>query len=384
MHTPTGPLAGLKVLEMAGMGPAPFAAMLLADMGADIITVAAPAGRASEMPLSFDKDPLWRGRTRIELDLKQPAAVARVLDLAAHADVLIEGFRPGVMERLGLGPEQLWARQPALVYGRMTGWGQQGPLAMAAGHDPNYLALTGALYSIGHPDRPPVPPLNLVGDFGGGALFLVTGVLAALLRVRGGGAGQVVDAAIVDGALALMGPTYSMRHAGLWPGGRGENLLDGGAPFGRAYETADGRHMVVAAIEPKFYAALLDGLGLDLMAVPARDDPRHWPELQRLFAGTFKSRSRDEWVRIFESRDACVSPVLDLLEAPRHPHLRARQSFVSVQGWPTPAPAPRFSKTPSETAPRRAEPLPAVLQAWGLPTAQIDAFNSTQTSGDPL
>src|SRR2546427_1916986 len=257
---------------MAGMGPAPFAAMLLADMGADIITVAAPAGRASEMPLSFEEDPLWRGRTRIELDLKQPTAVARVLALAAHADVLIEGFRPGVMERLGLGPEQVWAQQPKLVYGRMTGWGQEGPLAMAAGHDPNYLAITGALYSIGHPDRPPVPPLNLVGDFGGGALFLVTGVLAALPHVRSGGTGQVVGPAIVDRALAFVGPTYSMRHAGMWPGGRGENLLDGGAPFGRAYETADGRHMVVAAIEPKFYAALLDGLGLDPKTVPARDN----------------------------------------------------------------------------------------------------------------
>ncbi|MDB5862124.1 MAG: carnitine dehydratase, partial [Ramlibacter sp.] len=227
MRSPTGPLAGIKILEMAGMGPAPFAAMLLADLGADIITVAAPAGRASEMPLAFDQDPLWRGRLRLELDLKQPSATEQVLALATHADVLLEGFRPGVMERLGLGPQAALARNPALVYGRMTGWGQEGPWSGAAGHDPNYLAITGALHCIGYPDRPPVPPLNLVGDFGGGAMFLIMGVLSALLQVRAGGAGQVVDAAIVDGALALMGPTYSMLKAGLWPGGRGENILDG-------------------------------------------------------------------------------------------------------------------------------------------------------------
>ena len=206
MGNTTGPLAGIKIIEMAGMGPTPFAAMLLADLGADIITVGAPAGRTSEMPLSFEKDPLWRGRTRIELDLKQPAAIEQVLTLIAHADILIEGFRPGVMERLGLGPEAAHARNPSMVYGRMTGWGQDGPLAMVAGHDPNYLSITGALSCIGYPDRPPVPPLNLVGDFGGGAMFLIMGVLSALLHVRGGGKGQVVDSAIVDGALAMMGP----------------------------------------------------------------------------------------------------------------------------------------------------------------------------------
>ena len=366
MRTATGPLAGVKIVEMAGMGPTPFCAMLLADMGADIITVAAPAGRASEMPLSFETDPLWRGRTRVEMDLKQRGSVEQVLMLLSHADVLLEGFRPGVMERLGLGPDAALERNASLVYGRMTGWGQNGPLAMTAGHDPNYLAITGALHCIGYPDRPPVPPLNLVGDFGGGALFLAMGVLAALLRVRAGDSGQVVDASIVDGTLALMGPTYSMRHAGLWSGDRGENLLDGGAPFGRAYETADGRHVMVAAIEPKFYAALLEGLGLDAASLPSRDEPHHWPELLQRFTAVFLTRSRDEWAQVFEGRDACVSPVLDLQEAPNHPHNLARRSFTSVHGCPTPGPAPRFSGTPSETAPVRAEPLDDALRAWGL------------------
>lgn len=366
---------------MAGMGPTPFCAMLLADMGADIITVGAPAGRASEMPLSFDKDPLWRGRTRIELDLKQPAAIETVLALAARADMLIEGFRPGVMERLGLGPETALARNASLVYGRMTGWGQDGPLAMVAGHDPNYLSITGALSCIGYPDRPPVPPLNLVGDFGGGALFLAMGLLAALLQVRAGGSGQVVDAAIVDGALAMMGPVYTMQHAGLWPGGRGENLLDGGSPFGRAYETSDGGYMVVAAIEPKFYAALLSGLALNPATIPTRDDPSQWPELHGLFATVFKSKSREEWTRVFDGRDACVTPVLGLHEAPHHPHNVVRKAFNVQDNIPVPAPAPRFSVTPGETAPRRsAADLRSVLQAWGF--SQDEERALTNSIGD--
>lgn len=366
MRRAGGALAGVKVVEMAGMGPTPFCAMWLSDMGAEVITVAPPPGRGAGMPLPVDQDPLWRGRARVELDLKAPEAVAAVLALLARADVLLEGFRPGVMERLGLGPQQALAANPSLVYGRMTGWGQEGPLAAAAGHDPNYLSLTGALHAIGPADGAPVPPLNLVGDFGGGAMFLAAGVLAALLHARSGGGGQVVDAAIVDGALALMGPIYGMRAGGLWDDSRGRNLLDGGAPFAKAYRTADDRYVMTAAIEPKFYAALLEGLGLAADTLPAREQRANWPELERRFAAAFVSRTRDEWTRVFEGKDACVSAVLDMAEAPAHPHNLARQSFTPVRGSPTPVAAPRFSATPGLAVDRPDEAPSELLARWGV------------------
>lgn len=372
----TGPLTGLKIIEMAGMGPTPFCAMLLADMGADIITVAAPAGRTNVMPLSHTKDPMWRGRMRLEIDLKEAGAAEQILLLFERADVVLEGFRPGVMERLGLGPEVALQRNASLVYGRVTGWGQDGPLAMAAGHDPNYLSITGALHSIGYPDRPPVPPLNLVGDYGGGALYLAMGVLAALLRVRAGEPGQVVDAAMVDGVTSMMTPIYSLHQAGIWGDTRGENLMDGGSPFGCAYETADGRFVMVAAVEKEFYACLLEGLGLSTTDMPAREDKRNWPELRRILAEKFRSQRQDQWVQVFQDRDACVTPILDLREAPRHPHNLARRAFISVNGSPTPAPAPRFSRTPSSLAQERTDSLEDALKTWGLSSAAATALGA--------
>lgn len=364
-----GPLAGVKVVEMAGMGPTPFCAMWLSDMGAEVLTIAPPPGRAPGMPLPIEKDPLWRGRARIELDLKDAEAVRSVLALLARADVLLEGFRPGVMERLGLGPQEALAANPALVYGRMTGWGQEGPLAAVAGHDPNYLSITGALHAIGPAGGAPVPPLNLVGDFGGGAMFLAAGVLAALVHARGGGGGQVVDAAIVDGALALMAPIYGMRAAGLWDDRRGQNLLDGGAPFARAYRTSDDHYVMTAAIEPKFYAALLQGLGLDADTLPSRNRRENWPLLEERFAAVFRTRTRDAWAQVFEGQDACVSPVLDMGEAPSHPHNVARQAFTGVRGAQIPAAAPRFSATPAAAVDRSGEPASALLARWGLDAA---------------
>ncbi len=346
----TGPLAGLRIVEFAGIGPGPFAAMLLADLGADIVRIDRP-GRTDVSGGVVD-----RGRATAVADLKQPGDRNAVLALTDRADALIEGFRPGVMERLGLGPDVVLARNPRLVYGRMTGWGQSGPLATAAGHDIDYIAITGALAAIGGRDRP-VPPLNLVGDYGGGSLYLVMGLLAGIISARQTRRGQVVDAAICDGAASLMAMFCGLTARGQWQAGRERNLLDGGAPFYRTFECADGRHLAVGALEPKFYALLLQRLGLQGPEWD-RDDTLGWPALHERFAALFRTRGRDEWCALLEGSDACVAPVLELAEAPSHPHMAARGSYTVVDGTIHPAPAPRFSGTP---APLRPAPPPVSL-----------------------
>ena len=343
----SGPLAGLRVVELPGLAPTPFACMMLADLGADVVRIDRPAsssGPALAPPLS---GPLQRGRRSVVLDLKDASGIGALLGLAAEADVLVEGFRPGVAERLGFGPVACHELNPRLVYGRLTGWGQDGPLASAAGHDIDYLAIAGALEPIGPADRPPTVPLNLVADFGGGGMLLVVGVLAALQERERSGLGQVVDAAMVDGSALLTAFLHGMHAAGQWPGPRGSNLLDGGAPFYATYATSDGGFMAIGAIEPAFYAALLDGLGLAAEPLPAQLDPKGWPVLRERFASTFANRTRDEWSAVFEGTDACVAPVLSPWEAHRHPHNAVRRVFVEVDGVQQPAPAPRFSRTPT-------------------------------------
>lgn len=379
----SGPLAGLRVLELASIGPGPMATMLLADLGADVIrvdrTAAAPLG--VPMPARFDVN--GRSRRSVALDLKQPSAVDAVRRLADRADVLVEGWRPGVAERLGLGPDELLARNPALVYGRMTGWGQQGPLADRAGHDIDYLAVAGALGAIGPADGKPVPPLNLVADYGGGALYLAFGILAAVVERQRSGRGQVVDAAMVDGVASLSGIFHGLRAAGLWDAGeaaRGHNLLDGGAPFYDTYACADGRFVAVGALEPPFFAELLARLGLDPSWRGRQYDRRAWPELRAALAAAFAMRSRDDWAAHFGASDACVAPVLTLAEAPAHPHLRARASFVEVDGVVQPAPAPRFSRTPAAAPRRGPEPgadTEAVLAEAGLGAGEIAALRAS-------
>jgi alpha-methylacyl-CoA racemase len=355
-----GPLAGVRIVELQAIGPVPYCGMLLADMGAGILLVEPPQARDAKMPVPVDKDPLWRGRSRLALDLKVSADIERLLSILEKADILLEGFRPGVMERLGLGPDVCLKRNPKLVYGRMTGWGQTGPLSKTAGHDPNYTSLVGVIHSLGYPDRPPTPPLNLVGDFAGGSLFLAMGVLAALTHARAGGAGQVVDAAIVDGAASLMTMVYSMRANGLWSDERGANMMDGSCPFGCAYETADGRYMMTCCIEPPFYAEMLKGLGLDPASLPKQYDRSRWPELHERFAAVFRTRTRDAWAKVFEHTDACVTPVLDMGEAMQHPQNAVRGVFVDG----LPAAAPRFNSTPTAHAPK-APPAADLLRAWG-------------------
>ncbi|MBV9451311.1 MAG: CoA transferase [Streptosporangiaceae bacterium] len=362
-----GPLAGLRVVELAGIGPGPFAAMLLADMGADVIRIDRPAGGTDVMPPEFDT--LRRGRRSVVLDLRTPDGVRAALDLAERADVLIEGYRPGVAERLGLGPEACWERNPRLVYGRMTGWGQDGPLASTAGHDIAYLAITGALHAIGRHGEPPSVPLNVVGDFGGGSMYLVMGVLAALFEAARSGRGQVVDAAIVDGAASLTTMMHGMLAAGVWRDDRGVNLLDSGVPWYDVYQTADGQWMAAGPLEHKFYAEFLTLLGLD----PGewdRGDPHTWPALRERIAAAFATRTRDEWTKIFTGSDACVAPVLSLTEAASHPHLAARGTFVEVAGVRQPAAAPRFSRTPSAVQGPPARPGTHTREAladWGVP-----------------
>ncbi len=361
-----GPLTGVRVVELAGIGPGPFAAMLLADLGADVVRVDRPGGPG--LGIDPAHDVTNRNKRSVVVDLKAPDGPARVLDLAERADVLIEGYRPGVAERLGIGPADCHARNPALVYGRMTGWGQEGPLAPRAGHDIGYIALTGTLGMIGAPGEPPAVPANLLGDYAGGSLYLVVGILAALHHARENGTGQVVDAAIVDGAAHLSAMIHGMLAAGGWQDRRGANLLDGGCPFYGTYETADGRYMAVGALEPRFYAEFTRLLGIPEQA-PARDDPARWPELRAAVAARFKSRTRDEWTALFADSDACTAPVLSLREAPHHPHLAARSTFTDHDGITQPAPAPRFSATP--TAVRTGPALPgagteAVVRDWGL------------------
>ena len=346
-----GPLDGLRVVELAGIGPAPFAAMLLADLGADVVRVERP-GR-SAWPADPTLDLLQRGKRSIVVDLKKPEGVELVRQLAGRADVLLEGYRPGVAERLGLGPEDLSRDNPRLVYGRMTGWGQDGPLADRAGHDIAYIALTGALHAMGRAGGPPQVPLNLIGDFGGGSLYLLLGVFSALWEAQRSGRGQVVDAAIVDGAASLMAMPFAFLGAGLWQDRRGSNLLDTGAPFYDVYETSDGGWMAVGPLEPQFYAefvrllGLTDSEGAPDDTMPGQFDLRAWPELRRRFAEVFATRTRDEWSEVFTPSDACVAPVLSLTEAPHHPHLAARGTYVERDGRIEPAPAPRFDRTPA-------------------------------------
>jgi alpha-methylacyl-CoA racemase len=372
----TGPLAGLRVVELAGLGPAPFAAMLLADLGADVVRIDRPGARP--FAGAPEHDLLGRGRRSVAVDLKSDDGPDLLLRLVERADVLLEGFRPGVTERLGIGPAECLARNPRLVYGRMTGWGQEGPLAATAGHDVGYIAVTGALHAIGRRGGPPQIPLNLVGDFGGGAMYLVVGVLAALLEARVSGSGQVVDAAIVDGTAHLATMVLGMLAGGSWRDARGENLLDSGAPWYDVYETADGRHLAVGALEPQFYAELVDRLGLaDVAPDRAGADPAL---LRGLLADTIAGRTRDEWVEVFEGSDACVAPVLSFAEAREHPHLAARQTYVEHHGVVQPAPAPRFSRTrPALGLPpaRAGEHSRAALTDWGI--TDVDALLAAGT-----
>ncbi|MCX4570423.1 CoA transferase [Streptomyces viridodiastaticus] len=362
-----GPLTGVRVVELAGIGPGPFAAMLLADLGADVVRVDRPGGPG--LGIDPARDVTNRNKRSVVVDLKAPDGAARVLDLAERADILIEGYRPGVAERLGVGPEDCRARNPRLVYGRMTGWGQDGPLADRAGHDIGYIAVTGALGMTGEPGRPPVAPANLLGDYAGGSLYLVVGVLAALHHARASGTGQVVDAAIVDGTAHLTSMIHGMLAAGVWQDRRGANLLDGGCPYYGTYATADGGHMAVGALEPRFYAEFLRLLDLTDLA-GAHADVTRWPELRTRVAERFASRTRDAWTAVFEGTDACVAPVLSLREAPHHPHLAARSTFTDHAGITQPAPAPRFSATPATVRTGPARPgadTEDVARDWGVP-----------------
>ncbi|MYV58131.1 CaiB/BaiF CoA-transferase family protein [Streptomyces sp. SID3212] len=367
--TGIGPLAGVRVVELAGIGPGPFAAMTLADLGADVVRVDRPGGTG--LGIDPAADLTNRNKRSVLIDLKSPDGAARVLDLVERADLLIEGNRPGVAERLGIGPEECLARNPRLVYGRMTGWGQDGPLAQSAGHDIGYVALSGALSMIGKADEPPALPANLLGDYAGGALYLVIGLLAALQHARTpDGTGQVVDAAVVDGTAHLTTMIHAMMAAGGWQDRRGGNLLDGGAPFYGSYETADGAYMAVGALETRFYDRFIELLGIK-DDVPARKDFGRWDELRAAVAARFKERTRAEWTAVFEGTDACVTPVLTLREAPAHPHLATRATFTEHAGVTQPAPAPRFSATPGSV--RRAPALPGadtaeVARDWDLPT----------------
>jgi alpha-methylacyl-CoA racemase len=364
-----GPLRHIRVVEMGAIGPTPFAAMMLADMGAEVIRV----DRAAAARSSSERPHMARGRRSIALDLKQEAGVALLLQMVAEADVLIEGFRPGVMERLGVGPEECAERNPTLVYGRMTGWGQRGPHATEAGHDINYISLAGVLGSIGRPGTGPVVPLNLVGDFGGGGMLLLAGVLMALVERSGSGRGQVVDAAMVDGAGILMTLIHEFAAEGNWSAGLGSNLLDGGAPYYDVYETSDGRHMAVGALEPQFFAKLIEVLGIEF-APEAQEDRSAWPRLRSALAAAFSQRTRDEWTEAFSGVDACVSPVLDLSEAATHPQAVARGSYVEVDGRVMPAPAPLFSRTPGalDGGSRRAgDDTEQILAELGMDQARV-------------
>ena len=370
-----GPLEGYRIIEIAGIGPGPYCAMLLADMGAEVLRVARPdPGILARDPA---RDPLNRGRRCIRLDLKNPEAIGALLRLVERADGLLEGFRPGVMERLGLGPEPCLARNPRLVYGRMSGFGQAGPLAGAAGHDINYLALAGVLAHIGRSGQPPTPPLNLVADFGGGGLLLAFGMVCALLECARSGLGQVVDAAMVDGAACLMTWFHAAQQAGGWRDERGTNLLDGGAPFYDVYETADGKHVAIGALEPQFFAELLASTGLAAAELPAQYDREGWPVLRERLTEVFRTRTRDEWCEIMADRDACFAPVLSMAEARRHPHQRARDAYVEVGGTLQPRPAPRFSRTDAAVQGPPAgdgEHTDAVLADWGFSQGEIAAL----------
>jgi len=369
-----GVLSGYRVIELAGIGPGPMCAMLLSDMGADVLRI----DRAADAGLGIAMDPKYsllnRGRRSVAFDLKKPEAIEAVLKLVEKADALIEGFRPGVTERLGLGPDDCLKRNPRLIYGRMTGWGQEGPLALAAGHDINYIALSGALHSIGRKGDAPVPPLNLVGDFGGGALYLALGVVAGLLEAQKSGKGQVVDAAMVDGAASLMTAIYGMHGSGFWNNERGDNILDTGAHYYEVYETKDGKHVAIGSIEAKFYAELLRLSGLQGEELPHQQDRKSWPKMKERLKTLFRTKTRDEWCKIMEGSDICFAPVLSMAEAPQHPHMKHRGTFVEENGVTQPGPAPRFSRTPSKI--QRPPALPGehteeALRDWGFANADL-------------
>lgn len=371
-----GPLAGLRVIELSGLGPAPFGAMLLADQGAEVLRITRPGATARLGPTD-----LGRSRDSLAIDLRRPEGVDAVLRLIERADALIEGFRPGVTERMGLGPEPCLARNPRLVYGRMTGWGQHGPLAQAAGHDLNYIAISGALHATGPAERP-VPPLNLVGDFGGGGMLLAFGLMCAVFEAQRSGRGQVVDAAMTDGAALLSTMIFNFHAAGQWSHRREDNLLDGGAPFYGTYACADGRFVAIGPLEPQFFAVLRERCGLDEPLFDRQNDRSRWPAMRQRLTEVFAGRTRDEWCALLEGSDACFAPVLDWDEAPRHAHNLARETHVEVDGVLQPAPAPRFSRTPAgrPTAPAQ-PPAAQVLARWGWSTDEIDELGRSGVIG---
>jgi alpha-methylacyl-CoA racemase len=375
----TGPLAGFRIIEMGGIGPAPFAGALLGDLGADVLRIdrIAKSGVEPDLPPRFDF--YNRNKRSVALDLKRPQAVSGVLKLVAKADALIEGFRPTVMERLGLGPHICHAINPRLVYARMTGWGQVGPMAQEAGHDINYLALTGALHCLGEADRPPPPPLNLVADLGGGALYLVVGLLAAAMEARGSGRGQTIDVAMIDGVTHLMSAFQAFRQQGSWTAKRADNIVDGGAPFYGSYATKDGKFVAVGAIEPHFYANLVKVLGIDGEHLPDQNDRAAWPAMRGRFAEIFAMHTRDEWVAKAAGRDACLAPVLTIDEAPGHPQMQSRDVYTGFDGLRHPSPAPRFSRTPSTLSRATSAPGQDSRQAladWGIPSDEVTALEA--------
>ncbi len=379
-----GTLSGYKIVEFAGIGPAPMCAMLLADMGAEVLRIDRAEDAALGISLDAKYSLLSRGRKSVAIDLKRPEGVAAAMKLIEKADALLEGFRPQVMERLGLGPDECLKRNPRLIYGRMTGWGQEGPLAHAAGHDINYIALSGVLASIGRKGQAPVPPLNLVGDFGGGGLYLALGVVAGLLEAQKSGKGQVVDAAMVDGAASLLTAIYGMHASGMWSNTRGDNILDTGAHFYDVYETKDGEFVSIGSIEAKFYAELLKRSGLEGQEMPRQMDRKAWPDLKEKFAALFKTKTRDEWCKIMEGSDICFAPVLSMAEAPSHPHNQLRGTFVEVEGVVQPGPAPRFSRTPSKIQRPPAKPgehTEEALQEWGFSAGDLEKLRGAGAIG---
>ena len=376
----TGPLAGVRVVELKGLGPAPFASMMLSDLGAEVIRVDRASKVRGGNPAAPPAEVLLRGRRSVGIDLKNADGVETLLRLIDSADALIEGFRPGVCERLGIGPDVCLARNPALVYGRMTGWGQEGPMAQRAGHDINYIALSGTLSMIGRKGQAPVPPVNLVGDFGGGGMLLAVGVLAGIVQARSTGIGQVVDAAMVDGAALLASMMYGMKAMGIWDGGRGANLLDTGAHFYDIYETSDGEYISLGGIEPQFYAEMLDRLGIDETTLGEQHDASSWDASREVIARRVAEKTQAEWDEIFDGSDACYAPILDMDGARHHPHVAARETFVEVAGVLQPAPAPRFSHTPTSTPtpPAHAgQHTDGVLADWGFSDDEIAALRDS-------
>ncbi len=378
-----GPLAGIRVIELKGLGPGPYAGMLLADLGADVIVVER-ASRPAGIAIPSSQDVTSRGKRSIVLDIKKAEGLAALLRMLESANVLFEGFRPGVAERLGIGPEACHARNPALIYGRLTGWGQSGPLAPTAGHDINYISLSGALAAIGTAEKP-VPPLNVVGDYAGGSLFLVVGVLAALLEAKDSGRGQVVDASVVDGSANLLSFFHGLQHYGQWSAQRrGSNLFDGGTCYYDVYETSDGKFLSVAPLEPQFYAEFVERAGLDESEFGEQGGPEQWEAVRGRLQAIIRTKSRDEWCEIFEGSDACVAPVLDFVEAPGHPHNVARDTYINVAGVVQPAPAPKFSRTACDTP---AEPhaegadTAEILSDYGFEAGEIDALRASGAIG---